>query len=194
MIVFPSLLSCSSDLLLGEPQAVALTISAGGSTTISVGEEVALSAVAQQRNGRTMQGAPVLWTSSDTRVATVNASTGRLRGIATGSAQVQAAFAGASSTLLVQVRVPVATVLVNPSTLTLTVGQSVQMSAVLRDGAGNVLTGRSIAWSASDAGVASVSNAGVVSALSTSGAPSRTITIFASSEGRQGTATVVVLR
>ena len=43
--------------------------------------------------------------------------------------------------------VPVATVTVTPASSSLTVGQTGQLTATLRDAAGNVLTGRTVTWS-----------------------------------------------
>ncbi len=65
--------------------------------------------------------------------------------------------------------------------------QTVQLAAVTRDAGGAVLTGRAVAWSPGTPAVASVSAAGVVTALS-SGAS----TITATSEGRTGTANITV--
>jgi uncharacterized protein YjdB len=188
--------ACTPELLFGDPEAVAVAISPGTSTTISVGQELLLSATAQQRTGKTMTGAPISWVSSDPRIATVITASGgaRLRGVATGTARVEAAFGGVSASLDVLVRVPVSAVTVSPSSASLVVGQSAQFSAVARDAAGGVLTGRPLVWASSDGGVAAVSATGLVSALSTSGAANRTVTITATSEGRIGSATVVVLR
>jgi alpha-tubulin suppressor-like RCC1 family protein len=82
---------------------------------------------------------------------------------------------------------PVASVTIVPTTLSLTVGQTQQLTAVLRDAAGTELPGRAVAWTTSDAAVASVSTSGVVSALNAGSA-----TIEATSEGQRGTATVAV--
>ncbi|HEY3011153.1 MAG TPA: Ig-like domain-containing protein [Gemmatimonadales bacterium] len=82
---------------------------------------------------------------------------------------------------------PVASVTIIPSTLPLTVGETQQLTAVLRNAAGTELTGRTVTWTTSDATVATVSTSGLVSALSTGSA-----TIEASSEGQTGTAAVTV--
>ncbi len=79
-----------------------------------------------------------------------------------------------------------ATVTVTPAESTLLVGETVQLSAATLDAAGATLSGRTVAWSTSDAQVASVVG-GLVTAV---GAGSATIT--ATSEGQSGTATVTV--
>ncbi len=69
----------------------------------------------------------------------------------------------------------------------LDVGASVQAGAALRDGTGNILTGRQVTWSTSNAAVATVNANGVVTGVSPG-----TAVISASSEGVSGEATVTV--
>ena len=59
------------------------------------------------------------------------------------------------------------------------------MSVVVRDASGNVLAGRSIAWSVDDASAATVSVAGLVAARAI-----RTVQVIATSEGKSDTATL----
>ena len=82
---------------------------------------------------------------------------------------------------------PVASLSVLPGVLSLTVGQTGNLTAEVRDAAGTTLSGRSIIWSTADAAIATVSTAGVVSAV----APG-TAAITATSEGKSGSATVAV--
>jgi hypothetical protein len=84
-------------------------------------------------------------------------------------------------------QVPVATVTVTLSATSVSVGQSTQATATLKDAAGNVLTGRSIAWSSSAPSVAGVSANGLVT---TSAAG--TASVIATSEGKTGSATLTV--
>ncbi len=81
----------------------------------------------------------------------------------------------------------VATVTVTLSSSALVVGQSATASAVLRDGAGAVLTGRSISWSSGSSAIATVSATGLVTAVGAG-----TTTIVATSEGQAGSASVSV--
>ena len=81
----------------------------------------------------------------------------------------------------------VASVLVSPADASVGTGSSLQLSATPRDAAGNPVTGRTVTWSTSDADVATVSDAGVVTGVS-QGA----VTITATSEGQSGVATVTV--
>jgi hypothetical protein len=81
----------------------------------------------------------------------------------------------------------VATVGVSPSSATLIVQQTEQLTATARDAQGAALTGRTITWSSSASGVASVSTAGLVTAVAEGSA-----TITATSEGKSGSATITV--
>ncbi len=83
--------------------------------------------------------------------------------------------------------VPVASVTVSPATASVTVGQTVQLTATPRDAAGNPLSGRAVAWVSSATRVATVSGSGLVA-----GVAAGTATITASSEGQSGTAAVTV--
>jgi uncharacterized protein YjdB len=83
--------------------------------------------------------------------------------------------------------VAVASVALTPPSNTLIVAQTVQLSAATKDAGGNVLTGRSISWSSSSTAVATVSSAGLVTAVAPGSA-----TIFATSESKSGSATITV--
>jgi uncharacterized protein YjdB len=156
--------------------------------SVRVGSTVPLQAQTLDAEGGVLTGRPVTWSSSNTSVATVNAQ-GVVTGVATGAATITATSSGRSGQAAVTVTLPpVQTVVVSPARDTIGVGTQRALSAVLRDAAGNVLTGRALAWSSSNVGVASVSSTGVVIGL----APGST-TISATSEGRVGTAVVVVL-
>jgi trimeric autotransporter adhesin len=78
---------------------------------------------------------------------------------------------------------PVSSVSVDPSSASLLVGATQTLTATPKDAAGNVLTGRTVAWSSSDQSIATVSSGGLVTAVA---AGSTTIT--ATSEGKFGSA------
>jgi alpha-tubulin suppressor-like RCC1 family protein len=83
--------------------------------------------------------------------------------------------------------VPVASVTVTPAQDTVLTGETVQLTATPRDAAGNVLTGLSVSWTSNAPGVASVTQAGVVSGVSVGAA-----TITATIEGVAGIALITV--
>jgi len=74
-----------------------------------------------------------------------------------------------------------------PDHLDLRLGRTGQLTATLRDSAGNPLTGRAITWGSDAPGVATVDGTGLVTAKGVG-----TATITATSEGKSGTASVTV--
>ncbi len=86
------------------------------------------------------------------------------------------------------VSAPVASVTVTPDVSSITPTQSVQLAATLRDASSNVLSGRSVSWTATPLAVGTVSTNGLVTALTPG-----TLTVSATSEGRTGAAQVTVV-
>ena len=83
---------------------------------------------------------------------------------------------------------PVASVTIAPNNPTLVPLQTTQLSATLKDASGTTLSGRTVTWTSSAAGVASVSGSGLVTAASAGSA-----NISATSEGKSASVTVTVL-
>src|SRR5437899_10939979 len=81
---------------------------------------------------------------------------------------------------------PVASVTVSPTSASVLQGQTLQLTATIKDSAGNVLSGRAVTWTSSDASVATVSSSGLVGAVAAG-----SVTITATSEGRSGTGAIV---
>ena len=84
---------------------------------------------------------------------------------------------------------PVNSVSVLPLTLSLTVGETRQFSAIPRDVAGGALPGRIVTWNSSDSNVADVSPTGLATGKTGSAQP---VTITAQSEGKSASAQVTV--
>lgn len=83
---------------------------------------------------------------------------------------------------------PVVAVDVSPVSTTVVTGNTQQFTASPRDGRGNALPGRAVAWITSDATVATIDGTGLVTAIA---AGSTSIT--ASSGGQRGSASITVL-
>ena len=108
--------------------------------------------------------------------------TGKVKVVATGHP------GGVADTAVVTVTpAPVTSVMVTPTSASVLQGQTLQLTATIKDSAGNVLSGRAVTWTSSDASVATVSSSGLVRAVATG-----SVTITATSEGRSGTAAIVV--
>lgn len=82
---------------------------------------------------------------------------------------------------------PVETVTVTPGADTVTIKATRQITVVLKDSAGTVLTGRTITWTVSDPALASVSGSGLVTAT----APG-IVKVAATSEQKSDTATLTL--
>src|SRR5207247_1608470 len=157
------------------------------SASVAVGQTQQLSATPQDANGNPLTGRTVSWSSGNTAVATVAAS-GLVTGVSAGAATITAASEGQTGTAAITVTsVPVASVAVSPTTASVAVGQTQQLSATPKDASGNPLTGRTVSWSSGNTAVATVSASGLVTGV---GAGAATIT--AASEGQSGTAAITV--
>jgi hypothetical protein len=95
-----------------------------------------------------------------------------------------------TSTLTIVWR-PVATVTVTPDPASVAVGDTIHLTATLRAANGTVVTGRSVAWSSSNTALATVDQSGVVTGVAPT-PPETAVVITATSEGKSGTARVVV--
>ena len=154
--------------------------------TLPAGATEQMSAAARDSKNAPLTGRPVVWSSSNPAVATVSA-TGIVTAVAAGSANVIATVEGVDATATVTVVRPVATLAITPAQPTLFVGRTLQMSASARDAQGTALTGRAVSWSTSDPMVATISAAGLVTAVAAGSA-----TITAVVEGVEAT-TVLTL-
>jgi hypothetical protein len=166
------------------------------SATLALNGTVQLTATLKDAGGRILTGRQVRWRTADPAIATVT-STGLVRAKASGTAQVGAVSERKSDITLVRVGAPppppppppaaVASVTVTPDSASLGLSDTLRLTAVARDGGGNVLTGRSFTWTVANGSVASVSTTGKVTALAV-GLTAVTLTC----EGRTAAALVVV--
>jgi len=157
------------------------------SASILVGGTQQFTAVTKDAAGNILTGRIVTWSTSNASVATVSGS-GLGTGIAAGPATITATSEGQSGGASLTVsNVPVASVTVSPASASVLVGATQQFTAVTKDAAGNVLTGRLVTWSSSNTLVATVSGSGLALAIAAGPA-----TITATSEGKSGTASLTV--
>src|SRR6476660_8667523 len=175
-------LSCGSDSTGpgGGGNGVTITPS---TDSLPIGSTVSLHATV---DGAT--GTPSIFCSSEnTSIATVSGS-GVVTAIALGTVHIAASSGGKSGVAtIIVIPPPVASVRVSPTSAAIKVGETVHLVAEPLDGAGNVLSGRTIAWSSDDPSVATVDNTGLVKGISTG-----TANITATSEGKTGTAGIAV--
>jgi len=160
------------------------------SASLMAGTTRQFTATTTDANNNTLTGRAVSWVSSNTSVATIDATAGLVTAVSPGGPiTITATSEGKTGTASVTVTpVPVATVTVSPSAPTISVGDVLSLTTTLRDANNNVLTGRVVTWNSDAPSVASVNpTTGVVSGASPGAA-----TITATSEGKTGTAYVNV--
>ena len=152
---------------------------------IAVGATAQLSVAAAGADGIILTGRAVTWGSSNAGIVSVTSSglvTASAVGTARLTATVEGRIAEAVATVVSQ---PVASVSVSPASRTLFTGATVQLTATTSDAGGAALPGRAVAWSSSNAAVATVSARGLVTARTPGVA-----TITATSEGKVATASI----
>ena len=158
-----------------------------GNKALLVEQTFQFNAVARDAGGATLSGRPITWTSNNENVATVS-PTGLVTALAPGGAIITASAEGKTDVASLTVSaIPVASVHVQPSTQALVEGQTAQLRAEPRDNAGKPLVDRVILWSTSNAGIATVTSSGLLTAQSPG-----TATITATVEGVKGTMSVTV--
>jgi uncharacterized protein YjdB len=160
--------------------------------SVQVGSTVTLTAVAKNATGDVV-AATFGWATANPAIATVNASTGVVTGVAAGTVNMTATAGGITGSVSVTVTPPpvdntVATVTVAPSTPSVGVGLTLVLTATARNAGGAVLVGAPIAWSTNAPAIATVNaSTGTVTGVSVG-----TATITALSGVASGTAQVTV--
>lgn len=179
--------SCKNDSLDPDGGSVASVVITPSTATVAVGASFPLTAEVLDGAGAVIPGRKVVWVSSDAAIATVS-SNGEVTGRAVGEVQIAASAEGKNAIAQITVNpTPVATVRLSPTSGDLLVGQTVQLVAEPLDVGGAVLPNRPVIFSSSNETAASVSSAGLVTAL----APGSAI-ITAASEGKTAIATITV--
>jgi len=146
-----------------------------------------LIATPYDNQGKAIGGRNAVWTTNNVSVAAIS-QTGHVTGLVPGTAVITAVIDGVAGYANVTVGlVPVAKVVIIPSSASVNEGKSRTLVAQLTDAAGNVLTNRPVAWSSSNPDIATVDQFGVVR-----GVRRGTVTITATSEGKFGTASIRV--
>lgn len=159
------------------------------SLVLNVGGTGDFDAVARDSAGNVLTGRGVAWSTADSLVITLGPG-GEVRALAAGTATVRATVEGVTGTAIVRVRAPqagVARVVVSPDSVLLRLGETAQLVATAYNAAGNVLTGRPVAWASADSTVAIAGSGGTATAV---GYGSTRITAWV--EGVSGSAAVIV--
>ena len=171
------------------PVATSITLSATTLSLSSLGETQPISATVKDQNGATMSGASVTWSSSAASVATVS-STGLVTSVADGSATITATSGSASANASASIQQVAVSITLSPDSLVFAApGDTATVTATVLDAGGTVIAGATVTWSSSSASIATVSAAGLVTAIGNG-----TATITATSGAASATAAVTVAR
>lgn len=178
----------------GEPVAppallpVASVTLAPADPVVGVGATAPLVVTVLGPGGVRLRLREIVWASADPAVATVD-SAGVVTGVSPGTTEITATAGGRTGRLSLTVSpVAVASVRVEPATLTLAVGDSTALTGTALDAGGAPLPRRVFAWTSSAPAVARVSPLGVVTAVAAGSA-----TITGTSEGKSATAAVTAI-
>jgi uncharacterized protein YjdB len=148
------------------PVPIAQIVVTPQSANLLAGQAVPFTATASDAAGNVLTGRTFVWSSSDDAVAVVSSS-GRVQTLTAGTVIITASAEGKSGTATINISQPpatVATVEMNPSTASITVSQTVQITATPRDSQGNPLS-VPVAWASSDSSVAVPNGSGLVTGL-----------------------------
>ncbi len=184
-----ALAGCGSDT--GGPKATKLRIDPG-TATIDIGSTVRLVATPVDAQGNVVVSAnPIIeWRSATPGVASV-AQDGVVTAVATGTATIEALAGSLSGTATITVnRPPVASMTIEPTTISLSRGATGTLTSRVVTTTGSVVTDRTVNWTSLDPTVATVTGTGQ-SVTVTATAPGTT-TIRATSEGINAQSTVIV--
>ena len=178
--IAPVLVSVERSMATRKPKPATILI-LPSTLNLTVGGTQQLSWQVLAANGQPVTGLAVSFVSTNNAIATVT-STGLVRAISPGS------FAIVASTRNIQTSVPgmsvaaapspVASITITPSISQGAVGTQQQFTATLRDANGNVLLGRTVVWSSSTPGFATIDSAGLATLVAAG-----TVVISATSEG-----------
>jgi len=183
-------------ITVGRANPVATVTVVPGSASLTGGDNATFTAQLRDAAGNILSNRSVSWSSTDAsivEITSVNGPSATILARAAGLASLRATSEGKTgeASISVAAPAPVATVTVVPNTADLAVGDSgVTFRADLRDAAGNLLTNRSVSWSASDNSIISVSGSGALVLVQPRAVGSAVLS--ATSEGKTGQATITV--
>lgn len=150
------------------PSAVpaSVTVSPPSVTLDAISATVQFSATVKDQNGQTINGASVVWASSNSSVLSIDGSTGMATAVATGDVSVTATSGTASGSASAKVRQIPTRVEISVTAHQLSPGSKVQASFAAFDAKDHPIPQPEVAWASGSPGVASVSDLGEVTGVS----------------------------
>lgn len=178
-VVAAAIAACSSPDPITGPGAdrvASVSVSPDRDTLVAIDASLQLTAEARDAEGQAIAGRTYQWTSSDPAVATVS-TTGRVTAVGPGEATISAQSGQAIGTARVVVAQQVTDVTLTPAIWAAgALDAEQQLTAAPHDANGHPVAGKVIQWASSDSAVATISPAGVVTAMA-NGAASITATV-----------------
>jgi uncharacterized protein YjdB len=153
-----------------EPGSVNSIVITPSTVSITVSETQQLTAAVYDINNYKLVNEGVLWTSSDTSIATVDSS-GLVSSVAEGSCTITAtsesnsAVAGTCVVTVVPGAAIIGSVVVTPSSVEIYKGDTYQLTAKVYDTDNNELTDETVTWASSNTSVATVDSTGKVTSV-----------------------------
>jgi outer membrane protein OmpA-like peptidoglycan-associated protein len=168
--------------------AANVAVTPATATLSALGATQQLTASARDPGNNPIANAAFTWTSSAAAVASVSSS-GLVTAVGNGTARITGTSAGKTAVATVTVAQMTASVNVTPTTSSLTTaGATSQLAAQASDANGRPITGKAFTWTSDAAGVATVSGAGLATAVANGVAH-----VSAATDGKTGSAIVTVL-
>ncbi len=172
-------------IIIGPP--VIINITPVSALLTALGDTLQLSATVADRKNQPVPGATMSWSSSSSSVASVSAD-GLVTARGNGDATITATSGGASNKVEITVAQRSAAINITPASVTLTaLGDTIQLSATVKDGKNQPISNAIVSWSSSNSVVVSVSPRGLVTARGNG-----EVTITATSGAKSLTAVITV--
>ena len=164
-----------------------IIITPAAATLTAIGEPLQLSVEVRDSENQPISNVPVNWSSNAPVVASVSAD-GLVTARSNGKATITAKSESASQSVDITVAQTSAEININPAAATLTaIGESLQLSAAVRDAENQTILNAPVSWSSSNTSVVSVSPRGLVTARGNG-----KVTITAKSGAKSSTAKITV--
>jgi len=150
------------------PPLASITLEIAGDT-IAAGDSATASVTGHAANGSTVATPAILWTSSDTTIARVDAA-GHIRTVGTGNFAIGAVTATGTPTLSASKQMYSKSIITSievsraAGTDTVSIDDTLRLTAVARDGLGSVVPDATVAWTVSDTAAASIDASGLLHA------------------------------
>ena len=157
--------SGTSNITVAEPVPTRIAVTPSSHTLEAIGETVQLRATVRDQRNNTMSGQTITWSSGDEAVATVDGN-GLVTAVSNGMAEITAKSGSLSANAAITVSQAPASIAITPESASLSeLGQTVQFMATVSDANDFTIEDAAVSWSSSDESVATVNEAGLVTAV-----------------------------